>query len=181
MIFRFSYFAISGSVHPAGPPQFAGLGGAVEIGGESQLGSLIPYNVDSQDVRQRFWDGHDYFFNDNVSWLKKNHLIQFGGSYQRNFDFHGATTTAWVSIRRPFTRFTAIRESTTALILCRRGCPPVRSFVAAMYAEVLGIVGQTQVMYSRSGANLQLNPLELLVSTRACFPCTTSTLTIRGT
>src|SRR5258706_4836820 len=59
----------------AGPPQFAGLGGAVEIGGESQLGSLIPYNVDSQDVRQRFWDGHDYYLSDSLSLLKGNHLM----------------------------------------------------------------------------------------------------------
>jgi hypothetical protein len=44
----------------AGPPQFAGLGGAVEVGGEL-AGSLIPYNVDSQNVRQRFWDDHDHF------------------------------------------------------------------------------------------------------------------------
>ena len=28
-----------------------------------------------------------------------------------------------------------------------------------MYNEIFGIVNQTQVMYSRSGANLQLNPL----------------------
>src|SRR5713101_8208709 len=69
----------------AGPPQFAGLGGAVEIGGENQLGSLIPYNVDSQDVRQRFWDGHDYFLSDTMSLLKGNHLFQYGGSYMRQF------------------------------------------------------------------------------------------------
>ncbi len=73
----------------AGPPQFAGLGGAVEIGGESLAGSLIPYNVDSQDVRQRFWDGHDYNINDTVSHLHGNHLFQYGGSYLRIFDYHG--------------------------------------------------------------------------------------------
>ena len=65
----------------AGPPQFSGLGGAVEIGGESLTGSLIPYNVDSQDVRQRFWDGHDYNINDTISHLHGNHLFQYGGTY----------------------------------------------------------------------------------------------------
>ena len=61
----------------------------MEIGGESQLGSLIPYNVDSQDVRQRFWDGHDYFLSDSMNLLKGNHLFQFGGTYSRNYDYHG--------------------------------------------------------------------------------------------
>ena len=87
--FRFSYlrnFWQWGTA--AGPPQLPGLGGALEIGGES-ANALIPYNVDSQDVRQRFWDGHDYQLNDNLSLLKGNHLIQFGGTYQRNFDYHG--------------------------------------------------------------------------------------------
>ena len=80
--FRFSYLRNFWQWSTqAGPPQFAGLGGAVELGGEISAGSLIPYNVDSQDVRQRFWDGHDYFLSDTVSMLKGNHLLQFGGSY----------------------------------------------------------------------------------------------------
>src|SRR5208282_1543782 len=47
------------------PAQIPGLGGALEIGGESGgtggTGStaLIPYNVNNQSTRQRFWDGHD--------------------------------------------------------------------------------------------------------------------------
>ncbi len=51
--FRFSYLRNFWQWYTkAGPPQFAGLGGAIEIGGESQTGSLIPYNVNSQKVRQ---------------------------------------------------------------------------------------------------------------------------------
>ncbi len=49
---------------------------------------LIPTNVNSQNTRQRFWDGHDQFYSDNLSWLHGNHLFQFGGSYMRNYDFH---------------------------------------------------------------------------------------------
>ncbi len=41
-----------------GPAQGFGLGGALEIGGES-TGALIPYNVNTQSTRQRFWDGQD--------------------------------------------------------------------------------------------------------------------------
>src|SRR5262249_20377680 len=69
------------------PVQLPGLGGAVEIGGES-TNALIPYNVNTQSVRQRFWDGQDKLLRDDLTWIKGNHLFQFGGSYQRNYDYH---------------------------------------------------------------------------------------------
>lgn len=159
--FRFSYLRNFWQWSTAsGPPQFAGLGGAVEIGGESQVGALIPYNVDSQDVRQRFWDGHDYFLSDSLSYLKGNHLLQFGGSYQRNFDYHGRDDNG-VGINTSI-----VYQIYSNSGLSNSGFPtpaglPSNSINswAAMYSEVLGIVGQTQVMYTRSGSNLTLNPL----------------------
>src|SRR5258708_13836182 len=61
----------------------------MEIGGETaSTNALIPYNVNSQSVRQRFWDGQDHQLRDDMSWVKVNHLFQFGGSYQHNFTFH---------------------------------------------------------------------------------------------
>ena len=52
-----------------GPPQLPGLGGAVEIGGESSSPGLIPYNVNTQSVRQRFWDGQDKSIRDDLTML----------------------------------------------------------------------------------------------------------------
>ena len=73
-------------------PQLAGLGGALEIGnGESHFENLGPYNVNTQQSRTRFWDGHDQMFRDDVSMLKGNHLFQFGGQYQHNFNWHQRT------------------------------------------------------------------------------------------
>ena len=79
----------SGAAPPTAPPPL-GLGGTLEIGGES-ANALIPYNVNSQSVRQRFWDGQDKMIKDDVTWIKRNHLIQFGGMYQRNYDYHMRT------------------------------------------------------------------------------------------
>ena len=70
-----------------GTPQLPGLGGAVEIGGESS-NALIPYNVDTSSTRQRAWDGHDQFYRDDLSLLHRNHQFQFGVSYQRDFDYY---------------------------------------------------------------------------------------------
>ena len=60
----------------------------VEIGGEELPRALIPYNVNSQSIRQRFWDGQDKQIRDDLTMLKGNHLFGFGGAYQRNFDYH---------------------------------------------------------------------------------------------
>ncbi len=70
------------------PPQAAGLGGALEPLGESQTAALTPFNVNTQSIRTRFWDGQDNFLSDNMSLLKGNHLLQWGGQYQHNLDYH---------------------------------------------------------------------------------------------
>ena len=144
----------------AGPPQFAGLGGAVELGGESQGGALIPYNVDSQDVRQRYWDGHDYFLSDSMSKLKGNHLFQWGGSYQRNNDLHGRDDNG-VGINTSLVYQVAGGSAVNAgaYTLPNGAASSAAANYPIMYNEIMGLVSQTQLMYSRSGKNLQLNPI----------------------
>lgn len=83
---------------PSGVPNVAGYPAALEIGGENAGGTngspsntnplFGPYNTNNQNTRTRYWNGHDSMYRDDVSWLKGNHLFQFGGSYQRNFDTH---------------------------------------------------------------------------------------------
>ena len=74
-------------------PQVAGLGGALEISGGQQRHSddLGPFNVNTQQTRTRYWDGHDQMVRDDVSNLKGNHLLQFGATYQHNWNQHQRT------------------------------------------------------------------------------------------
>src|SRR6516164_6789211 len=141
-----------------GPPQIAGLGGALEMGGEpAGLNALIPYNVDSQNTRSRFWDGQDWLLRDDLTLLKGDHLLQFGGTYQRNFDYHqrndngvGIDTSPTYQI----TNGTGINFTSQPA-----GLPAAQvTNWNNLYAQVLGLVSQPQVMYTRSGANLTLNP-----------------------
>jgi hypothetical protein len=73
---------------PGDPAQVAGAGAAIEPFGDQSNNVMSPYNVDSQDTRTRTWDGKDNFFSDNVTKLKGDHLIQVGGQYQHNFNYH---------------------------------------------------------------------------------------------
>jgi hypothetical protein len=145
-----------GSSSDAPPP--LGLGGTLEIGGES-ANALIPYNVNSQSVRQRFWDGQDKMIKDDVSWIKGSHLVQFGGMYSRNFDFHSRTDNGQ-GINNAI-----VYQSTPSNINFGNFTYPStvpanqQSNFNTYYAYVLGFVSQSQLVYTRSGKDLALGPI----------------------
>ena len=62
-------------------PQTSALGGALQIRAESNSSAVLPYNVDTQQTRQRLWNGKDYNVTDTLSWLKGNHMISVSGRF----------------------------------------------------------------------------------------------------
>lgn len=159
--FRISYTRIWWQwATSAAPPQLPGLGGALEIGGETS-NALIPYNVNNQNTRQRFWDGHDTMFKDDVSKIWGNHIIQFGGNYQRNWDYHlrndngqGINTSPVYQIGDQVAG-TAYTSDTQPAGLPTNQVGNWNKY----YSYVLGIVDQPQQLFTRSGAQLSLNPV----------------------
>ena len=148
------------------PPQVAGLGGALEImAGQSATQDLAPFNSNNQQIRRRFWDGHDQMFRDDLSMLKGNHLFQFGGTYQRNFDYHqrndsGGTINAYpvyslgngthgalVSTPLPACTGTNASAAATSINNC-----------SSLAAAALGVVSIASQVFTRQGADLALNP-----------------------
>jgi hypothetical protein len=151
------------------PPQLPGLGGAVEMGGESS-NALIPYNVDSQSTRARQWDGHDAAFRDDLSLLHGNHLFQFGGSYQRNFDFFTRNDNG-IGIDAALVY--QISNGSIAFSSATRpaGIPSNQNTTwDQLYAESLGIVSQTQALYTRTLPQLSLNPVGVPIYIHAILP-----------
>jgi hypothetical protein len=148
----------------AAPTQIAGLGGALEIGGESRLNSLVPMNVNTQNARQRFWDGQDNYIRDDVSLIRGNHLFQFGGTYQRNWDYHqrndngqGIMNAVVYQIGTTANQGGGISISAANQPL---GLPSGQATTwNKLYAELLGMTSQPQVLYTRSGSSLSLDPL----------------------
>src|ERR1700728_4393678 len=140
------------------PPQIAGLGGAMEPGGENSTYSLVPYNVDTQDIRTRFWDGQDNFFSDNFSLLKGNHLLQFGGQYQHNYNYHERSDNGGHINFTPTYELGDQQGSGGVDMADLGGGYPSNETTARMAAAALGVVTDSQVAYTRSGPNLALNP-----------------------
>jgi len=154
-----------------GPPQLPGLGGAIEFGGESSS-ALIPYNVNSQSIRQRFWDGQDKQLYDNATALKGQHLLQFGGNYERHYDYHQRSDNG-VGVNNQITYWLS-----NSGILNWTNSPYIPSNVPSnqysnwetLYSEAMGIVSNTQVAYVRSGPQLNLQPLGSYAYNQAVIP-----------
>jgi hypothetical protein len=159
-----------------GPPQLPGLGGAVEIGGESGSPGLIPYNVNTQSTRQRFWDGQDKSIKDDLTSLKGNHLFGFGGSYARNFDYHSRTDNgsavndqiSYLSTSSGFNWTSPINYIPTSV--------PSSSYSSweTLYSEVLGMLSSTQVMYTRALPTLSPLPIGTPATDKSIIPSYTT-------
>ena len=149
----------------AQPPQIPGLGGAIEPLGESATNVLAPYNLDTQDVRTRFWDGQDNMIRDDLSWSKGTHFFQFGGTYQRNWNYHQRTDNGG-GINYNTVYWTGASVGSTNGMNMVGYIPDAISAAGGSqlsnyqrdYAITLGIPGVTQLAYTRTGSNLTLNP-----------------------
>jgi hypothetical protein len=142
------------------PPQIAGLGGALEPFGESAGDVLAPFNVDTQDIRTRFWDGKDHMFRDDITNLHGNHLFQFGATYQHNWNYHersdnggGINFTPVYQLGNASGTGNADVSSTIPNNWLGSTTQWERDF-----AVVTGIVTDSRVAYTRQGADLTLNP-----------------------
>ena len=147
-----------GAPQTAGLSLAAGLGGALEPFGESATAALIPYNVNAQQTRTRFWDGQDKFFRDDITILKGNHLYSFGGTYQRNWNYHQRTDNGGGI--NYYTTY-QLGDSAGAGLVDLAAIKPAGISATTWgrdYAAVTGIVTDSQVAYTRSGPNLTLNP-----------------------
>jgi Carboxypeptidase regulatory-like domain len=152
---------------PGGVLQFSQLGAALEPMGESTIScgqnaacpvTLGPYNVNTQSVRTRFWDGHDNFIRDDITMLKGSHLFTFGGAYQRNWDYHQRSDNGGGINYQPTYQ---LGDSLGGGLVDFSSTNPA-GVTAANWARdsaaVLGIVTDSQIAYTRSGPNLTLNP-----------------------
>jgi Carboxypeptidase regulatory-like domain len=156
---------------PSGVPNVAGYPAALEVGGE-QSDVFGPYDTYNQGTRFRFWDGKDTMIGDDISWLKGNHLVQFGGSLLHNSDTHnrndnGETINTFEqyiigsggnyaanlgSYNMDFSAYTPAAIAGTSNGLQYEN----------LYSMALGIVDETQSLYTRGlgtlATGLPLNP-----------------------
>jgi hypothetical protein len=160
--FHYSYLRNFWQWKGAGaPPQVSGAAGAIEPLGESSTIVLSPYNVNAQNIRTRIWNGKDNYFSDNLTKLAGNHLFQFGGQFQHNFNFHQRTDNG-ASIN--YTPTYQIGGDTTGGNITYNAVNGIGSLATTgAYRRIAdtyyGLVTATQVAntYSNAGGTLSLN------------------------
>jgi hypothetical protein len=146
------------------PPQLPGLGGALELdAGQSSVEDLGPFNVNNQNIRRRFWDGHDNMFRDDISMLKGNHLFQFGGTYQHNWDYHERNDSGGTINAFPVYQLgNNVNGSGLGALLYPCATTSTISTGAktcdSLTAAALGVVSVASQMFARSGSSLSLLP-----------------------
>ena len=145
---------------PSGVPNVAGYPAALEIGGETS-NPFGPYNTNNQSTRTRYWNGHDTMFRDDVTWIKGNHLFQLGGMYLRANDTHNRNDNG-ESINTFEQYLVGDGNGTTlaGLGIDMTGNVPAgitggnANKYGNLYSEILGMVDQTQSLYTRGLGSL---------------------------
>ena len=149
------------------PAQLPGLNGALEIAPTGSLssfesaGALIPFNVNTQSTRTRFWDGHDNYLRGDLTQITGKHLFQYGGAYQHNYDYHTRTDNGVSTDNQVIYGIGAgnINWNTGTSYIPASVQASSAGAYETLYSDVLGLVTQTQVAYTRSGSNLAVQPL----------------------
>lgn len=144
---------------PEGFAQPTGQNAALSILGEGIGTGMQPINVDTQNARSRLWNGKDYNFSENLSWVKGNHLIQFGGRSEWQRFFHrrddkvvGGLTSEVFTIGR------LSSGSHVSGIPFPVGFSGSKSRWRTDYASVLGIMERAQQLFTR-GPDFSPNPV----------------------
>lgn len=141
-----------------------GIPGGLEVGGETG-NSLDPLDFQTQQARFRTWDGHDWAYNDNVSWLKGKHFFQFGGEFRHWWDNHVRNDNVTGSL----TQLVYQINKQSGLKMSSDFRPPSCSGALSTncitstgswdtpYTEALGVVGSAAQLFVRGGSNFSLN------------------------
>lgn len=163
-------------------PQLPDLGGALQPGGETSGSLLAPYNLNTQSVRTRFWDGQDHMIRDDLSWVKGTHFFQFGGTYQHNFNWHLRTDNGG-SVNNEIVYDLAAGGSSTGNtagtgVDMSGYVPTAISDVGGnrlknwyrQYAILLGIPSLTQIAYTRTAPDLAAQAVGAPVFDQSTIP-----------
>jgi len=152
-----------------------GLSAALEGGSDSTslTNFLNPVNVNNQATRTRYWDGQDHMVRDDMTRLLGNHVLQWGGIYEHNYNQHSRDDNGG-SVNEYPTYVLANTSAASDNAILMQGGSGATAFNyyptgitqgtstgndwAQWYAETLGILSIDQYVASRAGSQLTLQP-----------------------
>jgi hypothetical protein len=124
---------------------------------DSHYGCLCPLNMDTQDSRNRVWNGHDWNYSDTISWVKGTHYMQFGGTMIHWWDHHVRDDQVVAGLPQLVDQL----NLGTGLVMSSANRPNGLSSSDngtwdSMYAQTLGIIGTAAQLFVRGGNDFHL-------------------------
>ena len=96
---------------------------------------------------------------DDATWIHGKHMIQFGGMYQHNFNWHSRTDNGGgINYYPTYQLGTTSGAGVNMKGYTPNGFSGSSTTYGRDYAAMLGIVSVSQIAYTRSGNDLALNP-----------------------
>lgn len=124
---------------------------------DSSRTCMCPVNMDTQDARNRIWDGHDWNYNDTLSWNKGNHFMQFGGTVTHWWDHHVRDDQVVAGLPDLVYQLNKGTGLVTGADNRPEGLPSnLNSTWDNQYAQSLGIIGTEAQLFVRGGSNFTL-------------------------
>src|SRR5215472_7313738 len=145
---------------PVSPfPQVSGTAAAVQIFAESVTGGMVPMNIDTQNARSRVWNGKDFTYGDNTTWLKGKHIISFGGEFRHEHFTHTRDDKVVGALTAPvyFADKTSDIATFASAFLPSNMDPNFTSNWQNAYVATTGMIARAQQLLTR-GANFSPNP-----------------------
>jgi hypothetical protein len=124
---------------------------------DSHFGCMCPLNMDTQDARNRIWDGHDWNYSDTLSWVKGKHYFQFGGSVVHWWDYHvrdDQVVAGLPDLVYQLTKATGLKTSADNRPM---DLPSTKNSIwDTQYAQTLGMLGTAAQLFVRGGTDFHL-------------------------
>ena len=145
---------------PVSPfPQVSGTAAAVQIFAESVTAGMVPLNIDTQNARSRVWNGKDFTYGDNTTWLKGKHIISFGGEFRHEHFTHTRDDKVVGALTAPvyFADKTSDIATFSSAFLPSNIDPNFISNWQNAYVATTGMIARAQQLLTRS-SNFTPNP-----------------------
>jgi Carboxypeptidase regulatory-like domain len=133
---------------------------------DSHYGCLCPLNMDTQDARNRVWDGHDWNYSDTLNWVKGTHYMQFGGTMIHWWDHHVRDDQVVAGLPQLVDQLNKATGLKTSADNRPAGLPStLNGRWDNQYAETLGIIGTAAQLFVRGGNDFHLTGAKTFADT----------------
>jgi hypothetical protein len=96
---------------------------------------------------------------DDLTFVKGNHIWQFGGQFQNNYNFHTRTDNGSTINNQIVYQIAGNQVNYTGFFPSTVTSATNQAIYTNIASSILGLVGLTQVIYTRTGSTLQIQPI----------------------